>query len=179
VQGTIIFKAMYSNIRSLWDEDGECTFKFSTGWRRGFMKRWHFALRTPTNGNKDKLQPQELRDRIAVFHLEREVFQRSESNSLSYGYADPCAVFNRDEIPIQGFEDSKTLDEKGATVIWSVLADSDDKYRFATLNLTIPMRVLWAIDDNLPDAGEGRSKPVNLPFAHIIFKGQFGSGAFF
>ena len=35
----------------------------------------------------------------------------------------------------------------------NVMWNPDEKYRFATMNLTVPMKVIWAVDDSLPDAG--------------------------
>ena len=34
----------------------------------------------------------------------------------------------------------------------NVMWNPDEKY-FATMNLTVPMKVIWAVDDSLPDAG--------------------------
>jgi hypothetical protein len=119
------------------------------------MRRWHLSVCATTSGNKSRIQPKELTNVISKFHLEQRVFQLSELNDREYGYASPYAVFNRDQVPLQcSAEMAKTVNEKGQSVIWNVLWNPDEKYRFATMNLTIPMRVLWDRD----------KKPLNLPF---------------
>ena len=62
---------------------------------------------------------------------------------------DPWGVFNR-EVPMY-------LD---LNVMWN----PDEKY-FATMNLTVPMKFIWAVDDLT------RRWSSNLPPVHIVFKG--------
>jgi len=91
------------------------------------------------------------------------LLQESEPNDKDYGFCNPYAVFNRDEVPIElDKNEGMTIDNTGAAFVWDGVGDGNDKKRYATLNLTIPMAVL-------PDLS-------NLPRPHIIFRGEFCDG---
>jgi hypothetical protein len=90
-----------------------------------------------------KLDPVAVNETISKFHLEQRVFQMSEINDVDFGYAPSWGVFNKDQVPLQcSSKMATTLNERGANFIWNVLWNPDEKYRFATMNLTVPMTVI-------------------------------------
>jgi len=112
------------------------------------------------NNKKNRLQ---LFASISEFHVSVRILQESEKSDGEYGYSSPYAVFNRDEVPIElDKNEEKTINEKGAAFVWDGIGDENDKKRFATLNLTIPMAIL-------PDLS-------NLPPPHVIFRGDLCEG---
>ena len=133
--------------KKLWKADGSCRFVFGQSWKEAFLGRWNYALRKTTSGKKQRQDLATLHETMLKFHMDVRLFQVPEAN-------DPWGVFNRDQVPLQCTSSmATTVNERGASFIWNVMWNPDEKYRFATMNLTVPMKVIWAVDDSLPDAG--------------------------
>ena len=149
------------------DSDGKlvCTdCKFSDGWLANYMPRNGFSLRKSTNRNKLLLNLAAVNEKIGEFHVRMRVLQRSELNDQNYGFAPPENVYNHDQMPIMlAAAGTKTVDEKGKDVVWVSVGQESDLKRTATLDLYIPMLVMF----------NEHGEPVNLPRPHIIFAATF------
>jgi hypothetical protein len=137
------------------------TFTFSSTWKTSFMKRHGFSLRRATTTNASLLDMPAVIAKIKKFHLRARLLQMKALNDPTFGFCNEKYVYNRDEVPIELLSDNKrTLDEKGADVVWTALGSETDSKRFCTLNLMVPMKV------DIDEAGEIK----NLPLPHVVFK---------
>ena len=137
-----------------------CKFKFSYGWLIKYMDRAGFSLRKHTNRSKLLLNPAFVNGQIGEFYVRMRVLQRSQKNDPMYGFASPTNIFNHDQMPVMFAQaGTRTVDEKGKDVIWVSAGQTKDEKRFATLDLYVPMEVLFDASGN----------PVNLPPPHLIF----------
>jgi hypothetical protein len=157
---------LYDLHPDLFHEDPEvegkrvCDFKFSDGWISKWMVRGGFSLRNYTNRSKVLLNKEIVHEHIQEYHVRMRVLQRSERNDPDYGFASPTNIFCHDQMPIMlAAPGTKTIDNKGADVVWVSIGKDSDEKRTATLDLYVPMEVMF----------DKSGKPLNLPPPHIIF----------
>lgn len=137
-------------------------------WMKDFFGRNGFSLRRVTGRNKNMLNKEEIMNVVRDFHLDMRAFQLSEMNDPVWGFANPAAVCNRDEVPIEIASLGSTVDDIGVNVVLDTVGKDSDLKRFCTAALTLPMRAIRDPDDP--------TRWLNLHPLHCIFSNQFCRG---
>jgi hypothetical protein len=136
------------------------------------MRRFHYNVLAVTNRNKKRLNNEVMAPIILNFHLTIRVVLMilMERTGLPWTRVQEM-ISNNDQVPIMGGATrSHTVESKGAKHVFDGAGGEKNKYLMFSLNLTIPMKVRWEVDDTLPDVGHGPLKPINLPKAHLVCK---------
>ena len=169
-EGKSIFHEIYpenypdpqADVLDQMDELNVYPIQFSNTWQKNFMKRHNFSFRKLSTKMNKKGKTPEMMATVKDYHMECRSFQLSDTPQLcnrdpTYGFTSPYYVFSHDQVPIPlASSNEMTIETIGEDEVYdSVVASSDEK-RFATLNLTVPMRMR-------PD-GKNNTKP------HIVFK---------
>lgn len=121
----------------MFNEEGECAFKFSDHWLQRFMDRFDLSFRRATTSNKALLSQVHTHAAITQYHLSMAALQRQGNADPVHGYADGKTVYNRDQTPIcLAAPSARTIESRGKQSVL-IIGDERDQKRLSTLNLCI------------------------------------------